>query len=91
MSESPVHTLENKRKMLKFRAWHRGTREMDLIMGSFADLHIETFDAEALSQFEALLTNNDPDLYNWICGREFVPDEEKNPVMDLLLQHRFAT
>lgn len=85
-----VETLDNWRKKLKFRAWHRGTREMDLIMGSFADLHVESFDEAALTQFEDLLQENDPDLYNWISGREEAPESQKTPVLSLLLQHRFA-
>lgn len=90
-SAPQVETTENRRKRLKFRSWHRGTREMDLLLGSFADRHLETFSVEELDQFERILENNDPDLYNWVSGKEEAPEEEKSAVMSLLLQHRFAT
>lgn len=90
-SAPQVETTENRRKRLKFRAWHRGTREMDLLLGSFADRNLENFSEDQLGEFERILENNDPDLYNWVSGREVAPDEEKSSVLILLLQHRFAT
>ena len=81
---------ENRRRRLRFRSWHRGTREMDLLMGSFADAHIATFAPEALAQYEAILELSDPDLYNWITGGEAVPKEYNNEVMRLLCAHRFT-
>lgn len=72
------------RKKLHYRSWHRGTREMDLIMGRFADEYLPTFTHEQLIEYETLLTENDPDLYNWITGREDVPEESRSFVMDLL-------
>jgi antitoxin CptB len=84
--ENDAEKIENWRKKLKFRAWHRGTREMDLIMGRFADDHLPQFSVEQLTEFEHMLTNNDPDLYNWITKREPVPDGENSSVMILLLK-----
>lgn len=83
-------TLDERRKMLIFRSWHRGTREMDLLLGSFAEKHVQDFDAATLDQFEQMLTCNDPDLYNWLIGRETPPDDEQSPVLTLFLAHRFA-
>lgn len=83
-------SLENERKRLIFRSWHRGTREMDLILGSFANKHVPGFSAAELDLYAALLHNPDPDLYNWITGVEDVPDDRINPVMDLLLTHDYA-
>lgn len=76
--------LEIRRKRLRFRCWHRGTREADLFIGSFADRYIDSFDAVQLDQFEALLSEGDPDIYNWMTGREPVPAEHDNAVMRLL-------
>ena len=90
-SHPQVETLENRRKRLKFRAWHRGTRELDLLLGSFADANLMTFTENQLDQFEAIIENNDPDLYNWISGQEEAPEAEKSDVLTLPLQHRFAT
>ena len=93
-SEKQVHnseeTIENWRKRLTFRAWHRGTREMDLLIGSFADKYINGFEAEDLAIFEEILINNDPDVYDWIIGRQKAPEELKSRVLDLLLVHQFA-
>ena len=90
-NESPQkETLENKKKRLVFRAWHRGTREMDLILGSFANTHIEKFDDQELAHFDELLHNPDPDLYDWITGRADVPKEHASPVMQKLLDHHYA-
>jgi antitoxin CptB len=81
-------SLENKRKRLIYRSWHRGTREMDLILGSFADRHVPGFDDAALARYEEILQHNDPDLYNWITGTERLPANYMNPVMEMLLRHK---
>jgi antitoxin CptB len=81
--------LEALRRKLGFRAWHRGTREADLLIGSFADRHLPEFDAAALGQFQALLKENDPDIYDWMTGRSAVPAEHDNPVTVALRRFRF--
>ncbi|WP_245593398.1 succinate dehydrogenase assembly factor 2 [Azospirillum halopraeferens] len=85
-----TETIEVRRRRLRFRAWHRGTREMDLLMGSFADAHVPEFDTPQLDRFEALLELSDPDLYNWMNGREPVPAEHESDVMRLLTRFRFT-
>ncbi|NDE90768.1 MAG: succinate dehydrogenase assembly factor 2 [Alphaproteobacteria bacterium] len=66
--------LEHFRKKLIFRSWHRGTREMDLMMGKFADAQLPGYGAEQLQAYEALMHENDPDIYNWITLQETLPD-----------------
>ena len=83
-------TLDERRKKLKFRAWHRGTREMDLILGSFADAYVFGFDEQSLDAFERLLECPDPDLYDWKCGLAKPEAAEDSDVMKLFLQHQFA-
>lgn len=73
------------RKMLKFRSWHRGTREIDLLLGRFADTHVDGFDAEDIALYERFLNNSDPDIYNWITGQEPVPPAEDTRIVRLLL------
>ncbi len=82
--------LDALRRKLGFRAWHRGTREADLLVGSFADRHLPGFDRTQLGQFEDLLGENDPDIYDWMIGRLPVPPEHDNTVTRLLRQFRFA-
>jgi antitoxin CptB len=62
-------TIDDARlKKLRFRAWRRGFREADLILGPFADKHVPTFSAAELDWFEALLDEADQDVYAWIVG-----------------------
>ena len=60
-------------KKLKFRAWHRGFREADLILGPFADSHAQSLTPDQLDLFERLLEQPDPDIYDWITGRDPPP------------------
>jgi len=78
-----------RRRRLAFRSWHRGTREADLLIGSFADRHLGGFDSSALDQFEAILERSDPDIYNWMSGREAPPAEIDGPVLRALMAHRY--
>src|SRR5579863_1187931 len=55
--------LDDRRKRLLFRCWHRGTREMDLILGRFADAEIGSLTDEEVAQLERLLEVPEPDLY----------------------------
>jgi antitoxin CptB len=82
--------LENRRKRLIYRSWHRGTREMDLMLGSFADKHVPEFQEAEVSRYEELLNVPDPDLYDWITGRIPPPANLMDSVMELLLAHRYA-
>jgi antitoxin CptB len=63
---------------------------MDLLLGSFADAHLPDFSKAQLDAYESLMTENDPDLYNWITGIEPVPEEQDSDVMRWLCQHQFA-
>jgi len=73
------------RKRLIFRSWHRGTREIDLMLGKFADAHMNGFDAEQLAAYDRFLNNSDPDIYNWLTGQEPLPPSEDNPAIRVLL------
>ena len=60
--------LDTRRKRLLFRCWHRGTREMDLILGRFADSAISALSDDELAQLERLIEVPDPDLYAALIG-----------------------
>lgn len=81
--------LEVRRKRLRFRSWHRGTREMDLLVGSFADRHLQGFDTAQLDRYEALLLEPDPDLYNWMIGAAEPPPELDHDVMKLIRDFKY--
>lgn len=85
-----LEQLENKRKRLIFRAGHRGTKEMDLLLGSFAEAYVRGFDNQTLAEFDEFLNENDPDLYNWITGQEKAPEAIKRMgFFTALSNHRF--
>jgi antitoxin CptB len=65
--------LDARRRRLLFRSWHRGTREADLIMGRFADAHIEALSDAELDQYEHLLDAIEGDLLAWMTGAAEVP------------------
>jgi len=73
------------RKRLRYRAWHRGTKESDIILGTFADARLPTLDADGLKAFEALLDVPDPVIYDWVTGRVQVPDDMDTPLIRDLL------
>ncbi len=75
---------EIQRKRLRFRSWHRGTREMDLLLGTFADRLLAGFGKAQLDRYDALLALSDPDLFAWITGRERPPPAHDHDVMNLL-------
>lgn len=55
-------------KRLYFRSRHRGTKELDALLGRFAERYLGSLTAAELDQYEALLAESDPDLFNWITG-----------------------
>lgn len=63
---------------------------MDLLLGSFADQQVPNMDEDMLGLYEALLNENDPDLYNWYSKREDAPQRVQNAVMTLFLAHSYA-
>ena len=81
--------LEQRRKRLAFRAWHRGMKELDLLIGGFADRHLAAFDADQLDRFEALLDQPEPLMYSWLMGYAQPPAELQHDVMKLLLNFKY--
>jgi antitoxin CptB len=60
-------------KRIRMRSWRRGTKEMDLILGPFADCEIVGLSKELLAAYDALLSENDQDLYLWVSGASAAP------------------
>jgi antitoxin CptB len=77
-------TDDARRKKLKLRAWRRGFREADLILGPFADQHVSDFDEAGLDWFERLLNEADQDVYAWVLGRTPTPSAFDGPLMSKL-------
>ncbi|MDB5616245.1 succinate dehydrogenase assembly factor 2 [Tardiphaga sp.] len=80
--------LDDRRKRLLFRCWHRGTREMDLILGSFADAEIAGLADLEVMQLEALIDLEDPDLYPAFVGYTELAPEFRTPLFERIKSFR---
>lgn len=76
--------MDDRRKMLKFRAWRRGFREIDLILGGFADARLAGLDEAGVDAFEALLEAPDWGVYGWITETAPVPPTYDTPTLALI-------
>lgn len=82
MSDLPAHEdIEVRKRRMLFRAWHRGMREMDLILGRFADGHVSRLSEHEIGLLEALMEMPDPDIYGWITGAIPTPAEFDTPLL----------
>jgi len=75
MTERTSDGLDPRRRKLLFRSWHRGMREMDLIMGRFADFALAELSETDLADFERLIELPDRDLLAWVTGEAAVPQD----------------
>jgi antitoxin CptB len=80
MMMNSSETRQIRLKRLRFRSWHRGTREMDLLLGRFADTQLETLSDRDLDLYESVLNEADQDLYVWITGDRPWPTALNNPL-----------
>ena len=74
--------LDERRKRLLFRCWHRGTREMDLILGRFADTNIVGLSDDELTELEHLIEAPDPDLYAALSGDAALASQYTGPLFE---------
>jgi len=77
--------LDARRKKLRFRSWHRGMREMDMILGRFADAHMATLTDEEIDQYEGLLEFPDDQFFLLITGERPVPQHLDCPLLQRIL------
>lgn len=77
--------IETRRRRLHFRAWHRGIRETDIIMGRFADAEIAGFTLDDIVAFEKVLEIPDHDILAWVTGAAPVPAEDESPMLARVL------
>lgn len=80
--------LQPRLRRILYRSWHRGMREMDLILGQFADAHIDTLSNDELDQYEALMEALDRDLLKWVTGEADVPAEFDTSIFRRLVASR---
>jgi antitoxin CptB len=72
-------------KRLRFRAWHRGTKEADLMIGGFFDMHGQSWDEGQIDWFEAFLEEQDVDIMGWAIGAQPVPERWDGPMMRTMM------
>jgi len=80
---------ENRLKRLAMRSARRGTKEMDIILGRYAEAHLGAMSEPALDLYEALLEENDQDLYQWVTGQVAAPAGFA-PLIELIAAHADA-
>jgi antitoxin CptB len=72
--------LDARRRRLLFRSWHRGIREMDLVLGRFADAQIASLSEAQLAEVEIWLEIPDQQIFAWVSGQEPPPEEIDTPL-----------
>ena len=78
-----TETAENRIKRLRMRSMRRGIKEMDLILMAYAEARLETMDAGKLDLYDALLHENDQDLYQWVTGQVAAPDRYGDMITEI--------
>ncbi len=78
-----TETRETRIKRMKMRAMRRGIKEMDLILSAYADRNLAAMDAGGLDTFDALLHENDQDLYQWVTGQVAPPGQFSDLIADI--------
>lgn len=82
------HSLETRRKRLRYRTNHTGTRETDVLLGGFVAQYGDSLDGEATGALEDLLDGaHDPEILDWITGRHPIPERFQTDTMDRLLEY----
>lgn len=78
-----IEAQEARLKRMRMRAWRRGTKEMDLVLGPYADAKLPEMTEADLMAFEALLAENDQDLMSWMLGQTTPPELHSNLIATL--------
>lgn len=73
---------EDRLRRLRFRAWHRGTREADYMIGCYFDRFHGEWDEAGIDWFEALIEEDDVDIMAWALGTQPVPERFAGAMMD---------
>jgi antitoxin CptB len=79
-TENSSEGLDPRRRKLKFRLWHRGIREMDLVMGGFADAELTRLTDADLDEVESWLDIPDQQMFAWVNGAEPPPADLDTPL-----------
>ena len=89
-SKEAGEDIAMRRRRLRYRAWHRGTKEMDLVLGPYADAHAEALGPDELTRLERRMDEEDTDLLKWVMGQESVPATADGPLLAEIIAFRTA-
>jgi antitoxin CptB len=90
LPEDKVEDTEIRRKRLRYHSWHRGTKELDLVLGQFGERYLPTMSLPDMDLYEAIINENEHDIYTWLAGREAVPPEHDNHIMKSILDFKIT-
>ena len=82
-----MNDLETYKKKIIYKASHRGSKEMDILLGNFINKYIELFNENELNIFDSILDCDDDDIYQWMIGKRDVPTRYENRVFSLLINN----
>lgn len=88
-ADQETDAISRLRRRLRFRSWHRGTREADLLLGRFADACLDGFGPAELACYAALLEESDPDIFDWVTGRLDIPEAAWSDLVRALKRHSY--
>ena len=71
-------------KRIKYRSWHRGCKETDVVLGPFAEKHIESLSADELDIYEQFLEEIDSNIWNWLVEKDLEFDKKYKPLIERL-------
>ena len=80
--------LDPRRRRILFRCWHRGIREMDLMLGQFCEAEIADLSDEQLDELELIMAEEDNDLIKWVTGAAQIPERFNTPLFLKIAAHR---
>lgn len=78
-----AETYEHRIKRMKMRSMRRGIKEMDIILVKFADDKLSGMNTDQLDLYDALLDENDQDLYQWVTGQQAAPEQFRILIGDI--------
>jgi|TARA_B100000929_G_C15441323_1_gene398096 antitoxin CptB len=80
-----MNDLETNKKKIIYKASHRGSKEMDILLGNFINKYIDLFNENELNLFDSILECDDEDIYQWILGKKDIPENYSNRTLQLLI------
>ncbi len=80
--------LDTRRRRILYRCWHRGIREMDLVLGQFAEENITDLSEEQLDELEIIMDEEDQDLIQMVTGASAIPEKFQTPLFEKIISYR---